>query len=218
MLMQKSLSLITFVTLASAPSLLLAEGENAYCPEHLDAEVETLGHVCKGAYAGIGIGTSILDPKFDGTDDKLTGKAHLVLPNIYLGYNFNQNWGSELHYTRQGQAKFESGAGVDYSYLGLSGLYHYTLPNIPEVNGFFKLGVGKLMTSLASEPDDGTKVDFEQVKDFQLHFGFGAEYIRLDGLGGRIEWLSSDDDSSEINFTVLKQFAKSRRRKSTCVF
>ena len=177
------------------------------------------GYKCRGWYAGLGLGVSFIEPELGGAlEAEVDGTAHLLIPNIYAGYDFNHNWGAEIHYSNLNVATFDEGlaAGlkIKYDYLAVSGLFHFknhlatASGPLPGLNGYAKIGLGKLFTSIKQDPDNGLTVKHNQNAPIQVHFGFGAEYMRHDGWGVRAEMLTNDKDAAELTLSILNRFVR----------
>jgi len=177
------------------------------------------GYNCRGWYAGLGTGLSFLKPEFDGTQGEGVEEVnHFLVPNIYAGYDFNHNWGAEVHYSNLNAAKFEKGlaAGLEikYDYIGASGLFHFKshLPTsggpLPGLNGYAKFGLGKLLTSVKTPADNNLEVELRHVAPVQVHFGFGAEYMFHSGWGIRTEYMTHDIDAAELTLSVINRAAR----------
>ncbi|NRB78976.1 MAG: OmpA family protein [Saccharospirillaceae bacterium] len=177
------------------------------------------GYTCRGWYAGLGLGLSFIEPELGGDlTDTVDNTVHALIPNIYAGYDFNHNWGAEIQYSNLNAATFETGVvkglKIKYDYIGVSGLFHFKnhLPTsggpLPGLNGYAKFGIGKLLTSVKEQPESGLVVNHNQKASMQVHFGFGAEYMRHDGWGVRAEYLTNDKDAAELTVSILNRISR----------
>ena len=174
------------------------------------------GYECRGWYGGLGLGVAFIEPAFDDVQGNgLDQTAYMLLPNVYAGYDFNHNWGAEVHYSNLNAAKFETGLAtgleIKYDYIGVSGLFHFKshLPTsggpVPGLNGYAKFGLGKLLTSVKTPADNNLEVELRHVAPVQVHFGFGAEYMFHNGWGIRTEYMTHDIDSADFTVSVINR-------------
>ncbi|MCJ8315163.1 MAG: OmpA family protein [Saccharospirillaceae bacterium] len=205
-------SLFSFVLLFLS-CMALAENPSQ-CTDRSRIDPVVGGTVCNGFYAGIGTGLSFLEPVIINSDESVESKMHLLLPNIYVGYDINQSFAAQLYYSRQGTAKFPSGIGINYSNVGISGLYHvennlaFDNELMKNTSAYLKVGMGSIINSIASEADDGIPLQVNALTKMQVHFGLGLEYKMANDISIRAEYMSYDQDSSELAITVVKRFAR----------
>jgi len=207
-----SLGALVFGLSVSTSFMALAKNPECTDPSLIDPQQG--GTSCRGFYAGIGAGLSFLEPVITNLDEDVDSKINLLLPNIYVGYDIDKSFAAQLHYSRQGTATFPSGIGINYSYIGLSGLYHvehkFVTDNeiLKNTSAYLKAGVRSILNSVASDADNGIPVEVSPLTKVQVHFGFGLEYELANDLSVRAEYMTYDQDSSELAFTITKRFAR----------
>ncbi len=153
-------------------------------------------------YVGIGGGLSNLQPDRNGTvwfvtDDQDVGYK------AFLGYDFRDFLSIEGYYSDLGAAELTAAPSVghiDYKAFGLNGLW-YIPNNLPGLQAFLKLGIGKIDTK-------SDKVPFKQVENTQLTAGGGVEWLFRSGLGLRLDYDYFDTDAQLVSLNLLKRFGR----------
>ncbi|HGG59843.1 MAG TPA: OmpA family protein, partial [Gammaproteobacteria bacterium] len=174
-------------TLLALPLLLLAS--SAYSAED-------------NFYLGIGAGLSNLQPDRNGTiwfvtDDQDVGYK------AFLGYDFRDFLSIEGYYSDLGSSELTAAPTVghiDYQAFGLNSLWYFP-NNLPGLQAFLKLGIGKIDTQ-------SDKVPFRQVENTQLTAGAGVEWLFKSGLGLRLDYDYLDQDAQLVSLNLLKRFAR----------
>lgn len=152
-------------------------------------------------YVGAGGGLSVLEPnnnntQFALTDDTDTG-SHLL-----LGKDFSSSISGELSFTDLGSAQFGVDGEIEYSVIGLSGLYYpWTSGSGSSRQGlsiYGRAGLGKM--------DNKSQLLFRRVNDYHLLLGAGLEYVLENGFGARAELISFDEDAQYASVSLLYRF------------
>lgn len=141
-------------------------------------------------YVGAGGLISQLEPDTDAVDGVDVDESQSAGGSVLLGYDVSNRFSVEGNYAVLGEATLEPEGEVEYNVAGLSALV-YALGdagNRARREGFSvfgRAGIGQL--------DNDSDVEFEQVNDFNLLLGLGAEYGFGNGLGVRGELVAHDD-------------------------
>ncbi len=144
-------------------------------------------------YVGGAIGKSTLKPNGHGvwnvTDDSDIGKK------IYAGIDINKSIGVEAFWNDFGKATISNGSATDeveYSAYGANVIYHAPL-YLDKLHPFGKLGVAKLSTKTKGD------TPINQLNDYSLFAGLGAEYSLTKSLTLRGEYEHFDKDVKQLS-------------------
>lgn len=170
-------------------------------------EPRKLDRIHRGIYAGIGLGSSFLNPDTSEVPGVDVDDRTEIAGQLTLGLDFNK-WASfELHYSELGEASLSPTGSIDYETFGASALFYagkarhrYKRHGF---TGFGRLGIGYLNNSRS-----GPEAAFERDNSTHVIFGFGLEYATRSGLGARLEAISFDEDVRLGLVSVLYRFGK----------
>ncbi len=162
-------------------------------------------------YAGGGILASSLEPDTDAAPGVSVDSSGSGGGSLLLGYDLNNRFSVEGHVADLGDADLAPDGSVSYQVAGLSALVYGLNGESARaqrrgLSGFGRLGLGAL-------DNDSEGVDFDQVNDFHLLIGAGAEYGFNNGLAARAELVAHDEDARYVQLALLYRFGTDNRRR-----
>ncbi len=163
-------------------------------------------------YGGAGLLISKLEPENNGVTEFSVDETQSGGGSVVIGYDVMPRISVEGHYSALGEATFTPDGSIDYQVAGLSALVYGLNDERDRARreGFSiygRLGGGFLQ-------NDAELVPFEQVNEFHLLAGIGAEYGLSNGLAVRLEGVSHDLDAQYVQAALIYRIGESGSRRS----
>lgn len=190
----------TFITVAIGGSLAAGGCASFERDEGLDGRV----------YVGAGALISELSPDTDAVDGVDVDESRSGGANVLVGHDLNHRFSVEGNYAQLGEATLSPDGQIDYSVAALSGVV-YGLSDRDDrarregFSVYGRAGIGRL--------DNDSDVPFEQINDFNLLLGLGAEYGFRNGLGMRVELVAHDEDVGYAQLALVYRIGDQERRR-----
>ncbi len=169
-------------------------------------------------YLGAGTGLSKLSP--DPQCPCMTvGDDGGPILSLFAGVDLSKRFSLEAYYSDLNEAEIKKNSGmsmgtIGYTHYGLSGIAYlynnrhaYQYKNGFDDEGYFRreghslyirLGIGGM--------DNSSKLPLNQKESAHLHAGVGIEYGWRNGIAGRAEFTSYDEDAKVVQLSLLKRF------------
>jgi OOP family OmpA-OmpF porin len=156
-----------------------------------------------GAYLGMTVGRANTDNPYTAYD--VTMVETDTVGGIFLGYQFNKNWGTEAFYANVGKVAGNNVAGTSTGSVSAHALGMNVVGTLPLTDNFSiygKLGFGSTKTSAASTPAGLTGRNHNQVMSglggqFSVNKKFG---IRIGADSYKLSTLSGNTAGVEDKF------------------
>jgi len=172
-------------------------------------DLEKRNALGKHFYAGIGVGSSTLEPKPVNDDTAKVTESQAGGGQLTIGFDFNKWFSAELHGANLGSASLSTGGSISYQTAGASALFyagksrhHYRR------NGFS--GYGRLGYGMINSSKEGN-VNLTQLNKTALLVGAGLEYSTRIGLGIRGELFAFDQDARYMQLGLVYRFGKKQQ-------
>jgi len=157
-------------------------------------------------YAGIGVGSSRLNPNAGDAPDFKVNERTAVGRQISLGVDVSRHLAVEFHSADLGSAGLSPNGRIEYSTLGASALlyagknrHNYKRQGF---SGFGRIGFGRLNGSAIGD------VNLVMKNDTHVLVGAGLEYTTRVGLGLRAEAISFDEDARYMQLGLIYRLGR----------
>lgn len=151
-----------------------------------------LDRVQRHAYAGIGVGSSWLNPDTSEVVGVSVNERVNSGGQITVGMDMSRQLSLELHSADLGSAGMSPSGRINYHLHGISALVHAGkqrhMFKRHGLKGYGRIGLGFLDNSPVGD------IDYEKQNATHVLFGLGAEYMTRLGFGARAEIIYFDED------------------------
>lgn len=203
---------VSTLGMGGCASIDSVRGANANDADVADLETEREYEVRRHVYAGIGGGSSWMQPDTSEVDGVDVNDRYEAAGQVTLGMDVTRHFSIEAHSADLGSAGLSPTGRINYHVHGASALL-YAGKN----RGNFKrqglLGYGRLGLGVLDNSPVGDAADYIQDNGAHVLFGLGLEYMTRYGLGLRAEAIAFEEDARYMQLGLVYRMGKRSAEK-----